>query len=73
MDDPRVWMLYLSCHRDADVSTFQQWTDILPKVPLGPSSRHLFKIPETGDFNFVKLNMYPDGGIVSIYLMDRPR
>jgi allantoicase len=40
--------------------------EILPKVPLGPNSRHLFKIPETTKFNFVKLNMYPDGGIVSI-------
>ena len=42
-----------------------QWTEILPKVPLGPSSRHLFKIPDTTRFNYVKLNMYPDGGIVS--------
>ncbi|KIJ67988.1 hypothetical protein HYDPIDRAFT_83734 [Hydnomerulius pinastri MD-312] len=40
-----------------------QWTEILPRVPLGPSSRHLFKISETTRFNYVKLNMYPDGGI----------
>ncbi|KAH0827389.1 galactose-binding domain-like protein [Lanmaoa asiatica] len=39
------------------------WTEILPKVPLGPSSRHLFKIPDTTRFNYVKVNMYPDGGI----------
>ncbi|KAH7888506.1 galactose-binding domain-like protein [Phlebopus sp. FC_14] len=40
-----------------------QWTEILPRVPLGPYSRHLFKIPETSRFNHVRLNMYPDGGI----------
>ncbi|PFH53826.1 hypothetical protein AMATHDRAFT_45281 [Amanita thiersii Skay4041] len=40
-----------------------KWTEILPKVPLGPNSRHLFKIPRTGGVNYVKLNMYPDGGI----------
>ncbi|KAH7108484.1 allantoicase [Auriculariales sp. MPI-PUGE-AT-0066] len=41
-----------------------RWTTILPNVPLGPSSRHLFKITETLDaFNYVKINMYPDGGI----------
>ncbi|KAH7929828.1 Allantoicase [Leucogyrophana mollusca] len=40
-----------------------EWTEILPGVPLGPSSRHLFTIPETSRFNYVKLNMYPDGGI----------
>ena len=48
-------------------SSLSQWTEILPKVPLGPSSRHLFKIPDTTRFNYVKLNMYPDGGIVSTY------
>lgn len=31
---------------------------------LGPSSRHLFKIPQAEGVNYVKLNMYPDGGIV---------
>lgn len=40
-----------------------RWTEILPKVRLGPSSRHLFKIPQTLGVNYVKLNMYPDGGI----------
>ncbi|KAG0695703.1 galactose-binding domain-like protein [Suillus ampliporus] len=40
-----------------------RWTEILPRAPLGPSQRHLFKIPETERVKFVKLNMYPDGGI----------
>ncbi|KIP04204.1 hypothetical protein PHLGIDRAFT_109867, partial [Phlebiopsis gigantea 11061_1 CR5-6] len=39
------------------------WEEILPKTNLGPSSRHLFKIPQTSRVNYVKLNMYPDGGI----------
>ena len=41
-----------------------QWKEILPKVELGPSARHLFTISETESANYVKLNMYPDGGIV---------
>ncbi|OCH95129.1 allantoicase [Obba rivulosa] len=40
-----------------------RWAEILPKVSLGPNSRHLFKIPATEGVNYVKLNMYPDGGI----------
>ncbi|KAH7911990.1 galactose-binding domain-like protein [Hygrophoropsis aurantiaca] len=40
-----------------------KWTEILPKVKTGPSSRHLFTIPESSKINYVKLNMYPDGGI----------
>jgi allantoicase len=37
---------------------------LLPTVPLGPNSRHLFKIPPTSTpYTHVKLNIYPDGGI----------
>ncbi|KAH8119087.1 allantoicase [Phellopilus nigrolimitatus] len=41
-----------------------RWSEILPKVPLGPNSRHLFQITRSAKaYNYVKLNMYPDGGI----------
>ncbi|KAF9049979.1 allantoicase [Panaeolus papilionaceus] len=40
-----------------------RWTEVLPRSNLGPSSRHLFKIPETTSYNYVKIHMYPDGGI----------
>ncbi|KAL6310380.1 allantoicase [Sparassis latifolia] len=40
-----------------------RWSEILAKVALSPSSRHLFKIPPSSGVNYVKLNMYPDGGI----------
>ncbi|KAI0630338.1 Allantoicase [Trametes polyzona] len=40
-----------------------RWEEILPKVNLGPSSRHLFTVPPSRGVNYVKLNMYPDGGI----------
>ncbi|KAE9411273.1 allantoicase [Gymnopus androsaceus JB14] len=44
-------------------ATDARWTEILPKVKLGPSSRHLFTIPNAPSATYVKLNMYPDGGI----------
>ncbi|KAL5631484.1 hypothetical protein ACGC1H_007116 [Rhizoctonia solani] len=41
-----------------------RWEELLPKADLGPSSRHLFRIPQTKEaYTHVKLNMYPDGGI----------
>jgi allantoicase len=47
--------------------TWPQWVELLPKVNLGPSSRHLFTIPQTEiAYSHMKLNMYPDGGIVSL-------
>ncbi|KAG8749487.1 Allantoicase [Serendipita sp. 396] len=42
----------------------ERWVELLPKVDLGPNSRHLFTIPPTDKaYSHVKLNMYPDGGI----------
>jgi len=55
-------LLSTSCEKPGHDSS--EWLEILPRVPLGPSSRHLFRIPETTRYNYVKLNMYPDGGIV---------
>jgi len=40
-----------------------RWVEVLAKVPLDPNSRHLFRISSTDGATFVKLNMYPDGGI----------
>lgn len=41
----------------------KRWSEVLPKTSLGPNSRHLFKIPQTENVNFVKLKIYPDGGV----------
>ena len=46
--------------------SYLQWEELLPKVDLGPDSRHLFGVPPSKGVNYVKLNMYPDGGIVSV-------
>ncbi|KAG8900342.1 Allantoicase [Tulasnella sp. 408] len=44
--------------------TDERWEELLPKVNLGPSSRHLYGIEKTPrSYTHVKLNMYPDGGI----------
>ncbi|KAJ1654620.1 Allantoicase [Dispira simplex] len=41
------------------------WEEVLPKVPLGPSSQHLLALwnPPATLFNHVRLNIYPDGGV----------
>lgn len=53
----------------SDFAVRVQWIEVLPKVGLGPNSRHLFRIPPSAGVNYVKLNMYPDGGIVSVSLL----
>ncbi|PLW49883.1 hypothetical protein PCANC_07094 [Puccinia coronata f. sp. avenae] len=50
-----------------------EWTQLLPVVPLGPSARHLFKIPETTKgYRYLKLNMIPDGGIARFRVYGHP-
>jgi allantoicase len=39
------------------------WTEILPKVDLKPGSQNLFEIASQGIFTFVRLHIYPDGGV----------
>ena len=46
-------------------SPVDQWTEILPRVKLGPHRRHFFskELRTTGPVSHVRLNIYPDGGI----------
>ncbi|KAJ7076315.1 galactose-binding domain-like protein [Mycena belliarum] len=48
-----------------------RWVEVLPKEAMLPNSRHLFRVAETSGVNFVKLNMYPDGGIARFRVYGR--
>ncbi|RKP28099.1 allantoicase, partial [Syncephalis pseudoplumigaleata] len=40
------------------------WEPVLPRVELGPASKHYFQLDEpTAVHNFVRLRIYPDGGV----------
>lgn len=61
VDHPQVCLTAFLCSTNTHLS---KWTEVLQRVPLGPNSRHLFKLAHsTTPVNYVKLNMYPDGGI----------
>ncbi|KAF9978856.1 Allantoicase [Actinomortierella ambigua] len=51
-----------------DWATEVEWTPILSKVALKPSSRHGFRLsqPTTTAFTHVRLCMYPDGGVARL-------
>ena len=44
------------------------WKTILNKKKLGPDRNHNFKINSRSTFNFIKLNIFPDGGVARIRL-----
>jgi allantoicase len=45
------------------------WTNILKKKKLNPNKKHFFKSSSNKTFNFVRLNIFPDGGIARLRLM----
>lgn len=61
---------YLNSDEEACGLGEDHWESIIPKVPCGPSQKHFFcKEHETEkSFNYVRLRMYPDGGIARFRL-----
>ncbi len=45
-----------------------KWITILNKKKLGPNNNHNFKINNKSTFNYIRLNIFPDGGIARIRL-----
>ena len=44
------------------------WTNILKKKKLDPNTKHYFKSNANQTFNFIRLNIFPDGGIARLRL-----
>ena len=44
------------------------WTNILKKKKLNPDQKHFFKSNSKKTFNYVRLNIFPDGGIARLRL-----
>ena len=45
-----------------------KWITVLNKKKLGPNKNYNFKIYNKSTFNYIKLNIFPDGGIARIRL-----
>jgi allantoicase len=53
----------------------EAWRELLAKTPLQPHTRHLFEdqVQPNGDVSYVRLNIFPDGGVGRLRLYGRPR
>jgi allantoicase len=47
----------------ADDFAAMTWREILPKSPLNPGSRNFFAVNATERWNYLRLHIYPDGGV----------
>ena len=45
------------------------WVSVVKKKKLDPNKKHFFKSISTKTFNFIRLNIFPDGGVARLKLM----
>lgn len=62
---PAASLWAASCKEDPKDDT-SHWKEIVPVTPLGPSAHHFLKASEGGPWNWLRLNVYPDGGIARL-------
>jgi allantoicase len=48
-----------------------QWSALVPDTPLEPHTRHVFEVANPQTATFVRLNIYPDGGVARLRLFGR--
>ncbi len=52
---------------DGDPTDATEWTELLPKSPLGPSAQHFFENADRERvWTHLRLHIYPDGGIARL-------
>ena len=57
-----------ACFSKKNPTKNTNWKTILKKKRLGPDQNHNFKIKNHSTFNFIKLNIFPDGGVARLRL-----
>jgi len=57
-----------ACFSTKNPTKNTNWKTILKKKRLGPNQNHNFKIKNHSTFNFIKLNIFPDGGVARLRL-----
>ena len=57
-----------ACYSKKNPTKKTFWKTILSKKKLSPNRNHNFKINNQSTFNFIKLNIFPDGGVARIRL-----
>ncbi|MEM1316113.1 MAG: allantoicase [Pseudomonadota bacterium] len=48
------------------------WTEIVPSTTLSPSAHHFVEADAPGRFNWVRLNIFPDGGVARLRVYGDP-
>jgi allantoicase len=61
-----------ACLSEAEPGPDAAWREIVAPVPLGPSAHHFLAVPACGPFNYLRLHIYPDGGVARLRVYGEP-
>lgn len=62
-----------ACHTEIEPDENTRWTEIVPKTGLNGDSQHFFTIDDENSWSFVRLNIYPDGGVARLRVYGEPQ
>ncbi len=57
---------------DTDPDAETAWTELLPRRPLAPDGHNFFEIGTAEPFNFLRVNIFPDGGLARLRVFGSP-
>ncbi|MEM6744842.1 MAG: allantoicase [Pseudomonadota bacterium] len=63
-----VWAVY----SEKEPTERTAWTEIVPSTTLRPSAHHFVTVASQGLYNWVRLNIFPDGGVARLRVYGDP-
>ncbi len=61
-----------ACLSDTQPDDAAQWSEILPPLALDPDARNFAEITDRGPWNWLRLDILPDGGVARLRVYGRP-
>ena len=62
-----------ACHVDIEPDENTEWTEIVPRTNLKGDSQHFFTVDDGNTWSYVRLNIYPDGGVARLRIYGEPQ
>lgn len=61
-----------ACNADVEPDENTTWTELVPGTGLEGDSRQLFTVSNENTWSFIRLNIYPDGGVARLRVYGEP-
>jgi len=61
------------CHVEIEPDENTEWTEIVPRTSLKGDSQQFFSVDDANTWSYIRLNIYPDGGIARLRVYGEPQ